>query len=125
MMPRYVWGMDVKCPRCGNEFSLGMDVSTSHLLELQTKAACRSRIAQDKARAEVEIERMKLRRKLAKESRRTCSDLSKARNIALQEISKNGEAAQRGVNISPDLIAEIQRLVDALVAAESYSGGVI
>ncbi len=77
----------------------------------------RLRLAQEKSNSEVEVERMRGLREVAKEAQKTCKELSKARTYAQKEQSRMQE-----LNISPSVITLVQTMIDKLVEFESHTG---
>lgn len=122
MPTRLVKAMQVKCPACGDTFTLGLSPLEALQVERAIEANRRIEVAREMASGDVDMERIKRQRRVAKETRSACAELAKAREVAQNAISKNQEAAQQGVSISPALTTMLQSLVAKLIDAENYSG---
>ena len=114
--------MQTECPKCGVKFTIGLTPLEAMNIRIAIKDERDVAITKEQAIADVEVERMKRQQRVAKEARQTCAELAKARKDAQRAISKNHEAAQYGVSITPALTTTLQALVAKLIDAERYSG---
>ena len=114
--------MQVRCPRCDAAFQHHLETWELMFEEKRVKQEGRVRVAEEEATKKAQVAYMKRVREVAKEAKKTYSELSKARKAAEREADGARGATQRRVSINPSVIILLQSLAGKLTELENQSG---